>query len=657
MLNKAPEAMLASTIINHPQHVGLQKLSALSGVTHSSLGPDKKYKFIQEETSGDSALVCSCFRILENLELTCGVGQLVYETVQAHQKVYHTGSGCLLFLAGAWSRAALECLQRGISVAHIISAMSEGMDVCLDVCRKCSVSTDGLGVEKSESSTAKHQGSRPQLSKKPTVEASQAPVHLQGTSKVGDKTLNASGRRKLKLSRHFYEAISENVSTVSQPPQPKPPDIAHIAMGLSHGCFGAMNLVVEASRIQSENNLQGVSCSTFDVTKVVTCVLPGLPEEHACVLQGCIVPVSHEQASVALHLKDQHLKVALINGDLSDTYRHLGFKRLKGVQCVSDRSHLSSSSKEEEWMENILTLLLNLEVNLIVVSGLASEKVIQRCCTHHILAVEKAKASALTALANATGAVPVTYATQLSKHCVGTGVKVAVWRELSRHERKPSTTVNISTVESSELVTVILTSCVEGKLQALEDQFWACAYRLHHARKDKALLPGAGVTEMLCVHHLQKQAEQKHHRERDVDSVQQTKARTADNPYRGLVLHLMADGLIDYVSTVMVNTGKFSKIRARTVMSQQLQDYTESQGIAAKFSQLFLDVVKEDGGVSSPVKSIEAPAAQIYDNLSVKQEAWRKALDLVLLVLQTDAEVITGIDQKTDGAQDNLMLL
>ncbi len=649
--------MLGSTILNHRQHVGLQKLAALAGITHSSLGPNKKYKFIQDDASGESTLVCSCFRIFEKLELTCAVGQLVHETVQAHQKAYHTGSGCLLFLAGTWSRAALECLQRGISVAHIISAMSEGMDICLGVSRKCSISAGGLGVAQSESYTATSHGLG--LSKKNIVEASQASCHLQGTTNVGHKTLNASGQRKIKLSRHFCEANSENVSTVLPRHQPKLPDIAHIAGGLSHGCVSAMNLVVEASRIQSKHNQQDINCSTFDVTKVVTCVLPGLPEEHACVLPGCVVLLSAEQASVAHQLKEQHLKVALINGDFSGTYRHLGYNRPTGVQCVSEQSDFSSLSKEEEWMEKVMTLLLNLEVNLILVTGLISESVIQHCCRHHILVVEKVKASVLKAFANTAGAVPVTYATQLSNHCVGSGVKVVIWNNLSSHERRPSTTVNISTGENSELVTVILTSCVDGKLQALEDQFWACAYRLHHVLKDKVLLPGAGVTEMLCIHHLQKQAEHhvRHHRERNGNSVPETKAGTAANPYRGVVLHLMADGLIDYISTVMVNTGRFSKVQARTAVSQQLQDYNGGQGVAGKFSQLFLEGEREDSAVSSPMKSSEAPAVKIYDNLSVKQEAWRKALDLVFLILQTDAEIITGIDQTTDGAQENLMLL
>lgn len=642
--------MLACTIVNHRQHVGLQKLSALAGITHSSLGPNKMYKFIRDETSGESALACSCFRLLENLELTCGVGQLVYETVRAHQKVYGAGSGCLLFLAGAWSRAATECLQKGVPVARIISAMSEGMDVCLDVCRKCSVSTESLGAAPAESCAATSQGLGLNLLKKNTAEASQASCHLRGTRQAADKTLNASGRRKIKLSRHFYETEAEDASTATQPPRRKAPDVALVAAGLSHGYVGAMNLVIEASRLQSKNNPQDVSGSTFDVSKVATCVLPGLPEENSCVLQGCVVHVSDEQASVAHHLKEQHLKVALINGDLSDTYRHLGFKRLQAVQCVSDRVHFLSSSKAEEWTEKVLTLLLNLEVNLVVVSGLASEKVIQRCCRLHILVVEKANVSVLKALADATGAVPVTYATQLSNRCVGAGVKVAIWGDLAGRQNKPSTAVSVSTGERGGLVTAVLASCVPSKLQALEDQFWACAYRLHHALTDAVLLPGAGVTEMLCVHHLRERAEQRHDAGRSGGGVQQTKAGRAANPYRGLVMNLMAEGLVDYISTVMVNAGGVSKVRARTAVSQRLKNHAENQ---AKFSQLSFAGEQEDGSL----RCSDAPAAQVYDGMSVKQEAWRRALDLVLLVLQTDAEIITGVGPNHDAAEGDMMLL
>ncbi|KAM3866963.1 chaperonin-containing T-complex member BBS12 [Diretmus argenteus] len=647
--------MFGSTIINQRQHVGLQQLSALSGVTHSSLGPGKRYKFIQDETSGESSLVCSCYRLLENLELTCAVGQLVNETIQAHQKVYNSGSGCLLFLAGAWSRAALECLQRGISMPHIISAMSEGMDGCLEVCRKNSISIQGLGAVPSENCTATSQGLQLDLPKKPVVGTLEVSSRLQGTTGVSQ---NNSRQWKIKLthSRHFCEAKRESVSAVPlrHSQDSKHVDIAHIAGAVSHGCDNAMSLVVEVSRMQSKNNEQDASCSTFNISEVVTCALPGLSEEHACVLPGCIVLLSAEQASVAQHLKEQHLKVALINGDLSVAYRHLGFNRPTGVRHVTDKLDLGSLSKEEEWVEIALTALLKLNVNLILVSGIATEKLIWHCFRHHILVVEKMKVSVLKAFANATGAVPVTYATQLSEHCVGTGAQVAIWRCLDSHERASPIAVNISTNGNTRLVTVVLTSCVHSKLQALEDQFWGCAYRLHHALKDGALLPGAGVTERLCIRHLQQQAE--HHVKRK-KNVQETTAGRAGNPYTDVVLHLMMDGLMDYISTIMVNTGKYSKVKAWTTVSQQLQDADGVLGISANCSNLSLDGETGDSAISSDMKSSEASAVKVYDNLSVKLEAWRKALDLVFLVLQTDAEVITGIDHKNIAAQENLILL
>lgn len=607
--------MPGSTVINQRQHVGLQKLSALAGCTRSSLGPNKTYKFIQDDASGESALVCSCLRLFENLELNCAVGQLVYDTIQAHHSVYHTGSGCLLFLAGAWSRAALECLQRGISASHIISAMSEGFGVCVDVCSKCSISTEGLGVAQSQSFTARPFDLSLHQLKKPNIAAPQTPSNLHREHKVSQKA-----PVKLKLSRHFWETRSESLSTHSQPPEPKGPNIAHIADGLSHGCADAMNLAVKASYLQSGN-----SCVTFDISKVVTCLLPGLSEEHACVLPGCIHLLSAQQASIAHYLKDQELNVALITGDLSHSYRHVGFSRAAGLQQVSDRPALLRSSKEDEWLAKVAILLLSLEVNLLLVSGLVSEALIQWCCGHRILVIENVKASVLKTFASATGAVPVTYATQLTRQCVAAGVKVELWRDLGNH----LTAVNVSTCRNSGLVTVILTSYLQGKLQSLEDRFWACASRLHHALKDGALLPGAGETEMLCINRLQKQAGRC--TELDGDTAQWARTGTVRNHYRGEVLHLMADGLIDYTCAVMVNTGRVSMVRARTAVSQQLRD---------------------GGGRVS-----QDAAAKIYDNLSVKQEAWRKALDVVFLVLQTDAEIVTGMDQKTDNARENLTLL
>uniref|UniRef100_A0AAV2MHC8 Uncharacterized protein n=1 Tax=Knipowitschia caucasica TaxID=637954 RepID=A0AAV2MHC8_KNICA len=184
----------------------------------------------------------------------------------------------------------------------------------------------------------------------------------------------------------------------------------------------------------------------------------------------------------------------------------------------------------------------------------------------------------------------------------------------------------------SGLATVVLTSWVEGKLPCEEDAFWACAYRLHWALKDAFLLPGVGGTELLCIRQLQEQAGVYANSCKPVPLMN---PRSAAGPDRGVVLQLMAEGLMDFVSGVMVNTGEFSKVEARTVAVERLRGW--------------------DGRVNRAEMNGDHES-RICDNLSVKQEAWRTALDLVFLVLQTDAEIITGVGQERSG-QKELMFL
>ncbi|XP_037119005.1 Bardet-Biedl syndrome 12 protein [Syngnathus acus] len=588
--------MLGSTIINQRQHVGLQKLSALAAVAHSTLGPCKKFKFIQDEATGESTLVSSCLRILDNLDLaTCAVSQLVHETVRAHHKGFRTGSGSLLFYAGAWSRAALSCLHQGIPTSHVIAAMIEGMDLCVDVCKRSSISLDALCV-----STQKQ------------------PTEIPSGSKVTKE------KRQVKLSRHFCNTEPESISV----PEPGLTDVAHLAEGLSHGCNDAMNLVIQASHVQSKD----IQSSVFDVTKVTACVLPGFPEDHAHVCPGCVVLLNAEQASVAHHLKNQPMNVVFISGDLSHSYRHLGFSRPVGIQCVGNQSNMSDLSQEEYWMEKVLGLLLHLDVNLVLVSGLVNKTVIQLCSQHRILVVGKVTFSILKEMAIATGAVLVTYATQLTKHCVGKDIHISIWREFQNHNGMLLTALNINADGNTRFVTAVITSPVHGKLQTLEDRFWSCAYRVHHALKDKAVLPGAGVTELFCIHRLTEKA----------DAENLRNGTCGSNPYLGIVLHLLAGSFMDYIAAVMANSTGVSRVKASTVVNQKLQDVNS---ISAELSQLVLDSHED----VSPSK--------VFDNLSVKQESWRKALDLVLLVLQTDAEIITGLDESKDVNRAGLMFL
>ncbi|CAB1325547.1 unnamed protein product [Coregonus sp. 'balchen'] len=136
----------------------------------------------------------------------------------------------------------------------------------------------------------------------------------------------------------------------SQAVNSKGVDIPHLAEDVSHGCVDAMSLVIEVSRIQ----------------------------------------------------------------DLSEKYRHLRFNNKTDISHVTDKLDLNSLSKEDDWQNNVLPTLLENNVNLVLVNGEESERLTQHCLRNCILVVDRVKAAILKDFAETTGAVPVTYATQLT---------------------------------------------------------------------------------------------------------------------------------------------------------------------------------------------------------------------------------------------------
>ncbi|XP_039510971.1 Bardet-Biedl syndrome 12 protein isoform X2 [Pimephales promelas] len=519
------------------RHIGLQHLEAISASTHTFLGPNKLLKWIRDE---DPVLVSTCPRLLQRLELDCSAGQLLHETVQAQQKLFHSGTGALVFLTGAWSRVAQECLNRGISVLDIKTAMRKALEVSLQVCQQSAVSVREV--------------SRRRL--KPELRDTE--VQCMDVEHPHDL------RRTLKHSRHF--GSHENAAN----------DTSSIAEAVSHGCESSMRLVLKACKLQSTQDL--------DIQKLVTCCIPGPSEERSCALHGYVTLLSVQQASVVQSLQGQRLNIALVSGDLRETYRHVGFNRPANITRIADRA--SSASVEERWIETALRIVHALGVGVVLAHGAVDDKLKDRCSS--VLFIEGVKSGVLKDFSARTGAVPVSYITQLDERCVGRGVT------LSRCEGHESAWIVSA---NSSLVTAVITSSVPAKLQILEDEFWSCAHRLHQALKDGKLLRGSGVTEILCIHKLRQYQ--------------------SENPLEKLVLELMADAWMDYVSTLMLNSGSVaSKAEAWTAIARQRRRCEDGEPVLGDFG--------------------------VYDNMTVKTEAWRRALDLVLLVLQSDTEIITG---------------
>lgn len=684
-------------VMNTRRHIGLQQLSSLASSGRTLLGPLKSQKFIVDEITLECSLTSSVFRLLENLDLTSAVGQLLNETVLIQNKIYGTGTSTLMFLVGAWSNAALECLSQGIPVSVVVSVMSEGLTSCIKEVKSLQIALSDIlkppgpksmyvsnhtlktplkpfsresGLESVNSQQivacdpCKSKFIIPTLTSE--FKVSSVPTVLQDQPvceipKNCFSTKTVGQRVKLTHSRHF-QAKEEQFCVDSkmrnlQDSANEFTDIScdwmgleQLTVGLSHGHTHCMKLVRDAANhiCQKAGNmidaLSADSVNTF--SKIVLCCLPGLSEDHSGVHSGYVTVVSMDQASVAVNLRDKPLKVLVVEGDLTETYRHLGFNSSSCVKTVTEYGYTSGNRSEDLWSDRAFNQITQLNVNLILVTGTVSVNLMQDCTPGNILVISHVPQNVLQAFCEATGAVPVTYFTQMSRCCVGTGACVSVLR-----------TINLKTVglghrmlisiktNDIPLVTAVLSTPIVSKMQSIEDQFWTCAHRLHNAIVDQNVFLGAGAVELLCLSHLRKLEEQCSKREGQNSTGQFHNASswlaTSSLCYKPCVLRAMAEGWYQYLSSVMCNTTKCaSAMESRTSIQRHLNNLAVCSSPSAYICAEI--VIKQNSIADLDFLCNPKGTQQVYDNVLAKEEAWRRALDLVLLVLQADNEILTG---------------
>ncbi|NXW87976.1 BBS12 protein, partial [Alopecoenas beccarii] len=689
--------------LNARRHIGLQQLSSLAGAGRALLGPMKSCKFIVDESTNQSTLICSAVRLIENLDLTSAAGQLLNETIQAQNKEFKTGMSTLLFLVGAWSNAVLECLQQNVPVSAIVSVMSEALNSCCEKVQCLQISIHDVNKEQCSSSVRPHAFKsrtcqigcdillNPQifLDFQKEISASEEIVPINSCSRqdddcnfnkhlvsplvtfgsisplvkpTGDKSASviagsgvitsSCNKKKLTHSRYFSTLEKSHFSSQQcgfqgylsgQSAEPcECYGLGHLAMALSHGNQTSMKLLQSIVAYQQER-AEWSGSSQFNIAEVVTCCLLGLPESYSCVCPGFVTLVSPEQATVIKYFEDKPLRILLMDGDLTEQYRHLGFNRACNVRTILEHPGLQEDKAGDLWLKNMLGILTSFEVNLVLVKGNVCENLLEGCIANSILVIGSVPRDVLCAFREVTGAQPVTYLTQLKASCLGSGAQVELWKASDGRAMDLGELVPVRVkVQGISLLTAVLTSTVASKMQLIEDQFWTFVYRLHHALNDGKVFLGGGAVELLCLSHIQMLGDQPLQPANNaMKDFHNPWVAASVSEYKPVVLQALARGWKQYLSVVMCNTAKAaSELEACTSIEHHLQKAADCGSPSAYILKEFRrgDLFR---GCSSPFAD-HTEVLKVYDNVTAKTEAWRRALDLVLLVLQTDAEIITG---------------
>ncbi|XP_050752031.1 Bardet-Biedl syndrome 12 protein isoform X1 [Gymnogyps californianus] len=689
--------------LNARRHIGLQQLSSLALAGRTLLGPMKSCKFIVDESTNQSTLICSAVRLIESLDLTSASGQLLNETIQAQNKEFKTGMSTLLFLIGAWSNAVLECLQQNVPVSAIVSVMSEGLNSCCERVQCLQISIHDVNKELCSSSV------RPNAFKSKTcpmrcdslpnpqiflhfqkeVSAPEViPINscshqeddcnfnkdlvspLAGFGSIaslvkpaGDKSISvisgsgviasSCNKQKLTHSRYFstlgkshFSSQQGNFQGYLSGPSADPCEcygLGHLAMALSHGNQTSVKLLQSIVAYQQER-AECSGSSQINIAEIVTCCLLGLPESYSCVSPGFVTLVSPEQVTVLKYFEDKPLRILLMDGDLTEQYRHVGFNRPRNVRTILEHPSLWEGRAGDLWLSSMLDILISFEVNLVLVKGNVCENLMEKCIANSILVIGSVTQDVLCAFGEVTSAQPVTYLTQLNASCVGSGAHVELWKACDGRAMDLGELVPVRIkVRGIPLLTAVLTTTVASKMQLIEDQFWTLVYRLRHALNDEKVFLGGGAVELLCLSHIQMLAKQ------PLQPANKNAAKEFHNPWlaasvtehKSVVLQALASGWKQYLSVVMCNTAKAaSELEACTSVDHHLKKAADCGSPSAYILKEFRrgDLLR---GGSGPFTD-HGEGLKVYDNVTAKTEAWRRALDLVLLVLQTDAEIITG---------------
>lgn len=686
--------------VNARRHIGLQQLSSLASTGRTFLGPRKSHKFIVDESTNQSTLICSAIRLIESLDLTSAAGQLLNETIQAQNKEFKTGMSTLLFLVGAWSNAVVECFQQNVPVPAIVSVMSEGLNSCCERVQclqipihdvKKELCSSRVRPKAFESKTG--QAGCGGLTNPPNLLCFQrdisAPAEVipinssshQGddchfnkclvsplagfgsvaslVKAVGDKSssvlsgsdviASSSITQKLTHSRHFstlgkshFSSQQGNFQGYLSGPSADPCGcygLGHLAMALSHGNQTSVKLLQNIAAYQQER-AECSGSSQINITEIVTCCVLGLPESYSCVSPGFVTLVSPEQATVIKHFADKPLRILLMDGDLTEQYRHLGFNRPRNVRTILEYPNPQGGRAGDAWLSRMSDILMTFEVNLVLVKGNVCENFMERCIASRILVIGCVARDVLCAFGAVTGAQAVTYLSQLNASCVGNGACAELWkasdgRAVDLGELVPA---RIS-AGGIPLLTAVLTTALPSKVQLLEDQFWTLLYRLHHALKDGKVFPGGGAVELLCLSHIQVLAEHPEPLGNDKAVREFPSPWLAE--YKSIVLQALGSGWKRYLSVILCNTAKAgSELEACAAVDHHLQ----KAAACGSPSAYILEEFRRGGvlrGGSDPFPD-QVTDLKVCDNVAAKTEAWRRALDLVLLVLQTDTEIITG---------------
>ncbi|XP_072164739.1 uncharacterized protein [Diadema setosum] len=378
--------------------------------------------------------------------------------------------------------------------------------------------------------------------------------------------------------------------------------LEELSYGLSHGAEVEMKLALEVYHKQLSVDPQFFR-GEFDGDRVHIQTLVGPPSSASGIVEGLILPLCEDQIQNLQSLTGKNLQALLVNGDISATYRHRGFKKSLKTTTVSTNAHLRNDSKELLWAENIFSCLDKLGVDVLIVRGsvdalfLDDGRLQQRLVLHHV------PYTVLQMLAAVCKSTVLTYVTDALQDDVCRSLKVSYWmpgyngRQIWRSS-DPGIKHHIKLTTLGGMMTAVVCGPSEPLLIGVKERFTACMARLRGALHDGKVLPGRGDVEEIIAGHFCGED-----------------TRSEFHSSQPLVCSILSEGLSQFTAQIRINQG----LQPGTCSPAHQQDDSDVEKLG------------------------EASEHPVYDCMAAKTGAWKRSWHLLGRVLWSDALIITGV--------------
>uniref|UniRef100_UPI00358E206D Bardet-Biedl syndrome 12 protein homolog isoform X1 n=2 Tax=Myxine glutinosa TaxID=7769 RepID=UPI00358E206D len=622
---------------NSAGHLGLQNLSRTASLAFSFIGPVKFYKFLYDaEDPSNLYLLASGIRVLQHHDCAFPSVHLLTEAVQHYRGIYGCGCNSLMALVAAWADAFNDCLTAdAVPVNVLVNVALKGLRSCKDVIISRAIKLSDMSLL-----------------------PSMIEPHADVGSELDQTRCTLWDRGLYRSGLVICKANSQTMAPSHERPWASNKTLHSIARGLAHGDPNGMELAMEVYRIQAGRQLSSNECHYPNLNSSCIAVKHSLGqgENESHVVDGYIASVPFENLPTCRKLVGCNVRAIMLSGDLTPQHRHLGFKEMRGVKYVvlHNTSPMLESSQEcdegirasttkpslkmkddQEWSTSTLSTLVALSVSVLFVEGTVFPSLLLDFFRHGILCVDRMSMGLLHAMSEALSVKVLVYVVQAKESDVFE-VSLGFAASSNRRYMKVENTAQHSESENQidviirtarpAVQTVVLCCPVPVKLPALEDAFWACVNRLAWVLKEGKALPGAGITEIMCLRHLDQMSQTLgtvQYSNCQVSYPEQFNSGQHELVHNKMVLHALALGWRRYLAAAVANTGKYNGGAEIEALIERSITSKHNEAIIQCFSHL-----------STPV----------FDALTPKLEGWQVALELVMLMLQADAEIVTRVN-------------